>query len=89
MGAHRGHPATRPRDEGRYPQKESGGRIRSAPRQRRDLHRRKDQIQHTRARRLADSPGRVRVVERGRNQLVTRAGSAEERPRSRRESRHD
>ena len=62
MGTDRRHPVARSRDKSRNSQEKGRSRGRSAARQRRDLHRRQDQVEHPRTRRVADSPGRVRLA---------------------------
>ena len=76
VGIDRGHPVARSRDEGRDSQEKGRRRSCSAPRQRRDLHRRPDQIEHPRARRIVDSPDCVRVADRPGNHAAARPGSA-------------
>ena len=55
-----------------------------ARRQRRDLHRRQDQVEHPRARGIADPPDCLRVAHRPGNHAVARPGRAAERPAERR-----
>ena len=62
MGTDRGHPAAGSRDENRDSEEESGRRSGAAARRRRDIHRGQDQVEHPRARGIADSPDRVRVA---------------------------
>ena len=69
--------------------KKAEDRSGSAARQRRDLHRREDQVEHPRARGIADPADRVRVADRPGDLAAARAGSAEEHPRPRREGGHD
>ena len=64
VGPDRRHSVAGSRDEGRDSQAESGNRSGAAARQRRDVHRRQDQVEHPRARGIADSPHRVRVADR-------------------------
>ena len=84
VGPDRRHPAAGPRDEGRDSEEKGGNRGHSAARQRRDLHRRQDQVEHPRARRIADPADRLRVADRARDLAGARAGSAAQRPAARR-----
>ena len=56
------HPVAGPRDENRDPEAKGGKRRHHARRQRRDLHRGKNQVEHPRARRFADPPDRLCVA---------------------------
>ena len=87
VGIDRGHSAAGPRDQGRDSQEEGGRRGRAASRQRRDLYRWADQVEHPRARRVADSPDCVCLADGPGNHPAARAGSVEERPGTRREER--
>ena len=58
----------------RDPQAKGGNRRDSAAGQRRDLHRRQDQVEHPRARGLADPPDRLRVAHRAGDLAGARAG---------------
>ena len=64
VGTDRRHPVARSRDEGRDSEEEGGHRGGAAARRRRDLHRGQDQVEHPRARRIADSADRVRLADR-------------------------
>ena len=64
VGPDRRHPVAGSRNEGRDSEEEGRSRSRAAARQRRDLHRRQDQVEHPRARRIADPADRVRVADR-------------------------
>ena len=61
----------------------------SAARQRRDLHRRQDQVEHPRARGIADPPDRLRVADRPGNLAAAGAGRAAQRAAARRSRRDD
>ena len=58
-GLDRRHPVARSRDESRDSQEEGRGRSGPAARQRGDVHRRQDQVEHPRARRIADPADRA------------------------------
>ena len=62
VGSDRGHPAARSRDKSRDFEEKGGSRRGAAARQRRDLHRGENQVEHPRARGIADAPGRVCVA---------------------------
>ena len=68
--------------------KKADGRSGAAPRQRRDLHRRPDQVEHPRARGIADSLDRLRVADRPGDHAAARPGGVEEHPGPRRQGRH-
>ena len=76
VGTDRRHPAAGSRDQGRDSQEEGRSRGGSAARQRRDLHRRQDQVEHPRARGIAHPAGRVRVADRPGDLAAARAGRA-------------
>ena len=61
----------------------------AAARQRGDLHRRQDQVEHPRARRVADPPDRVCVADRPGNHAGAGAGRPAQRPAARRPRGHD
>ena len=82
VGAHRRHPAARSRNQDRDSQEKGGNRRDSAARQRRDLHRRQDQVEHPRARRIADPADRLRLADRAGDLAGARAGRAAQHPRS-------
>ena len=63
VGPDRRHPVAGSRDENRDSEEKGGRRSGASARQRRHLHRQQDQVEHPRARRLADSPDRVRVAD--------------------------
>ena len=88
MGTHCRHPAARYRDQGRDPAKRRRKPRDSAARQRRDLHRRKDQVEHPRARRIADPADRLRVADRPRDLAAARPGRAAQRAAERRPGDH-
>ena len=65
------------RDEGRDSQAKSRSRGRAAARQRGDVHRRPHQVEHPRARGIADPADRLRLADRPRDLARADAGSAE------------
>ena len=83
------HPVAGSRNESRDSEEESGNRSGAAARQRRDVHRRQDQVEHPRARRIAHPADRVCVADGPGNLVAAGAGRAEEHPRPRGEGRHD
>ena len=64
VGPDRRHSVARPRDENRDSQEKGGSRSGAAARRCGDLHCGEDQVEHPRARRIADSPDRLRVADR-------------------------
>ena len=70
-------------------QEKGGNRGNSAARQRRDLHRRQDQVEHPRARRIADSPHRLCLADRTRDLAAAGAGRPPQRAAERRQGDHD
>ena len=89
VGPDRRHPAAGSRDEGRNSQEKGRNRGNSAARQRCDLHRGKDQVEHPRARGIAHPPHRVCVADRPGDFAAARAGRAAQRPAARRARGHD
>ena len=77
VGADRRHPAARSRDQNRDSEEEGRNRGSSAARQRRDLHRGQNQVEHPRARRLADPADRLRVADRPGDLAAARPGRAD------------
>ena len=67
VGPHRRHPGAGSRNQGRNSQEKGRNRGNSASRQRRDLHRRQDQVEHPRARGIAHPVDRLRVADRPRD----------------------
>ena len=87
MGPDRRYPAAGSRNEGRDSEEEGGCGRHAAARQRRHLHRREDQVEHPRARGLADPPGGLRLDDRPGNHAAVDAAGAAQRAQQRRSRR--